>query len=437
MAKTVLLIAFHIPPSAISSGHLRPLGFAKYLPSLGWTPAVLSASTRAYSHTDAASVKLVPEGCPVYRAFALDAGRHLSIRGKYPAVLAQPDRWASWWPAAVGLGLRLVRRHKVQAIWSTYPIMTAHCVAHTLSRLTNLPWIADFRDPVTSSVAERDRLTRSSRMRCERRILSRANYSVFTTPGAMHSYAERYPGIHREGRLKVIQNGFDEADFAALPPYRSFTGGRSLHLVHAGVLYPTGRSPIPFFEALASLRDSGFFIGRDLRVTLRASGSERQYGVALERLGLQEMVSLAPGVPYHEALAEQAQADGLLLFQGDQYDNQIPAKLYEYLRIGRPIFALVGGQGDTAAVLREAGGAELVPLDDVSRIKQGFVRFVMSLIEGEVMPEHQCDIGKWSRRQGAVELAHLLDQVVGRGARAETVRVDEEASRTGHSSATQ
>ena len=416
MDKKVLMVAFHLPPSATSSGHLRPLGFARYLPSSGWTSVGLSASKHAYSHTDPTSESLIPESCRVYRAFALDARRHLSIRGKYPAILAQPDRWASWWPAAVYLGLRLIRRYQVQAIWSTYPIMTAHCVAHTLSRLTGLPWIADFRDPVTSSVAERDRLTVSTRMRWERRILSRANYSVFTTPGAMRSYAERYPKIHGEGRLKVISNGFDERDFAELPPYRSRLVGRPLHLVHAGVLYPSGRSPIPFFEALANLKDSGFLGAHGIRVTLRASGSEKQYGAELDRLGLREVVDLAPAVPYHEALAEQSQADALLLFQGDQYDNQIPAKLYEYLRIGRPIFALLGEQGDTAAVLREAGGAEMVPIDDVSRIEHGFARFVERLADGQNIQVCRCDMGKWSRRQGAVELAQLLDQVADRAA---------------------
>jgi len=412
MNKRVLMVAFHLPPSAASSGHLRPLGFARYLPLSGWSAIGLSASRNAYSYRDPTSESFIPEGFHVHRAFALDARRHFGVRGKYPPILAQPDRWASWWPSAVYLGLRLIRRYQVQAIWSTYPIMTAHCVAHTLSRRTGLPWIADFRDPVTSSVAERDRLTGSTQIRWEGRILSRANYSVFTTPGAMRSYAERYPQAYGDGRLKIITNGFDEQDFADLPPYRSPVGGRPLHLVHAGVLYPSGRSPLPFFEALAKLHDSGFLATHEIRVTLRASGSEKQFGAELDRLGLQEIVDLAPSVPYREALAEQARADALLLFQGDQYDNQIPAKLYEYLRIGRPIFALVGERGDTAAALREAGGADVVPIQDASRIEQGLVRFLTSLVSGKAIQGHRSDIARWSRSQGAVELAKLLDKMV-------------------------
>lgn len=407
------MVAFHIPPSSISSGHLRPLGFAKYLPLSGWDPIILSTRESAYTRTDPSSVSLIPESVPVYRAFSMDAKRHLSIRGRYPSVLAQPDRWSSWWPAAVFRGLRLIRRHRVHAIWSTYPLMTAHCVAYTLSRLTGLPWIADFRDPVTSSVATHDKLTVATQMRWERRVLFKARYSVFTTPGALRSYAERYPEIDRAGRLRMIPNGYDEDDFRDLPPYRSIEGGHPLHLVHAGILYPSGRSPIPFFEALASLRDSGFLGPRAIRVTLRASGSDALYGAELQRLGLGAMVTLAPTLPYREALAEQSQADALLLFQGDQYDNQIPAKLYEYLRIGRPIFALVGARGDTATILRESVGTALVPIDDVQAIQNGLMQFIGAMRADRAFCTPRDAALKYSRRAGAMLLGTLLNQMPG------------------------
>jgi hypothetical protein len=406
------MIAFHLPPSTTSSGHLRPLGFAKYLPKFGWAPVALSASERVYTQVDPESVSLIPEGCPVYRAFALDARRNLSIGGKYPAILAQPDRWASWWPMAVYRGMRIIRRHDIRVIWSTYPIMTAHCVAGTLSRLAGLPWVADFRDPVASSVAAHDKMTVSTRMRCERRILARATYSVFTTPGAMRSYAERYPRIYDAGRLKVIPNGFDDDDFAALQANEPRQNGRPLHLVHSGVLYPSGRNPIPFFNALARLKDSGHLTAQEIRITLRASGAESQYGAEVQRFGLDGIVSLAPSVAYHDALAEQAQADALLLFQGSQFDQQIPAKVYEYLRIGRPIFALVGEHGDTAALLRETGGALLVTSDDVLDIERNLLGFIRNVRSGHAPTSGRKVAAPYSRQAGAASLARLLDDAM-------------------------
>ena len=46
--KRVLMIAFHFPPLAGSSGIQRTLRFARHLPQFGWEPLVLTAHPRAY-----------------------------------------------------------------------------------------------------------------------------------------------------------------------------------------------------------------------------------------------------------------------------------------------------------------------------------------------------------------------------------------------------
>lgn len=410
MNKGVLFTGFHFPPSALSSGHLRLLAFAKYLPEFGWDPVVLSATRGAYPQVDPASVRSIPEACRIHRALALDAKRHLGLFGKYPAFLAQPDRWASWWPGAVLLGLHLIRRYRAQAIWSTYPIMTSHCIAYTLNRLTGIPWIADFRDPVSNSVAGMDPMTVRSQMRWERRVISRAVRSVFTTQGAMQSCAERHPDVCREGRFSVIANGYDETAFANLPGAPPAWTGRPLVLVHSGLLYPDGRNPLPFFTAVANLKNAGVVSTDRLRIVLRASGSEARYARELRRLGLDEIVTLAPQISYEKALEEQAKADGLLLFQGSHYDRQIPVKAYEYLRIGRPIFALVGEGGETAALLRETGGAGLVPLDDVTAIEKQLEAFIVKVSNGRFPRPDEGVVRGYSRSRGAALLAGLLDR---------------------------
>jgi len=405
------MIAFHFPPAAMGSGHLRTLGFARYLPASGWNPVILSALPMAYPLTKPVRDDAIPRGCRVHRALAFDARRHFGIRGKYPGFLARPDRWVSWWPSAVLQGLRLIRRYRAQAIWSTYPIMTAHRIAYTLSSMTRLPWIADFRDPVSSSVSAENRYSAASQHLWEQRVLQRAARVVFTTPGAAHEYAERYPEFELGQRLTVIQNGYDEAEFASVPtiPVRRTA---PFLMVHSGLLYPDGRDPSAFFAALARLKRTGKAGPDRFRVVLRASGCEARYQQRIDQLGIADIVTLAPPIGNHEALLEQVSADALLLFQGSRFDRQIPAKLYEYLRAGRPIFALVGENGDTASVLREAGGAVLVPLDDESKIAQELARFVDSLAGERNPQEGGPDISRWSRRRRAAELAQLLDRVV-------------------------
>jgi hypothetical protein len=412
MTKSVLMIAFHFPPAAMGSGHLRTLAFARHLPALGWEPTVLSATRAAYTHVNLSNNELIPDGCRVQRAFSLDSGRHLAIRGRYPGFLAAPDRWASWWPAAVWHGLRLIRQHHVEAIWSTYPIMTAHGVARTLSRRTGLPWIADFRDPVPNLVPGGNRYTAAAQARMERAVLRDATRIVFTTPGAMHDYAERYPEASAASKLSVIENGYDEAAFEGISDPVSKNGQKPLIMVHSGLLYPDGRNPLPFFNALAQLKAAGRIKEGDLKVILRASGSVDAYAREIERLGLAGLVALGPSISHREALAEQAEADALLLFQGEKFDRQIPAKVYEYLRVGRPIFALVGANGDTAAVLRETGGAELAPIDDADVIATRLVKFIDALLAGRAPAARPEAVARRSRREGAAILGNMLNQVV-------------------------
>lgn len=412
MGDAVLMIAYHFPPAAMGSGHLRTLGFARYLPAFDWNPIVLSVRPLAYPRTVPLDGNMIPPNCCVYRTLAFDARRHFGFGGKYPGFLAQPDRWASWWPTAVWQGLRLIRRYRVRAIWSTYPIMTAHHIAFTLSRLARVPWVADFRDPVSSSAEAGNRFTVASQRRWERRVVDRADSIVFTTPGARRSYAAHYPQAARDRRLSVIPNGYDEATFASLPAATPRQPGRPLRLVHSGMLYLDGRNPVPFFIALANLKAVGDLVEGDVRIMLRASGSEALYAKEIRRLGLDRMITLAAPVSNHEALCEQAAADALLLFQGDRFDRQIPAKVYEYLRIGRPIFALVGPDGDTAALLRETGGTRLVPMDDVPVIEQGFAEFIQALRAERAPTVTGSAVQRYSRYQGAVALAGLLDRVV-------------------------
>src|SRR3954466_5766007 len=90
--KRLLMVAFHFPPMAGSSGIQRTLRFARHLPSLGWEPLILTASPRAYERTSDDQIGEA-QGMIVERALAIDSARHLSIMGRYPSLAARPDRW--------------------------------------------------------------------------------------------------------------------------------------------------------------------------------------------------------------------------------------------------------------------------------------------------------------------------------------------------------
>lgn len=413
MNPRVLMVAYHYPPCTGSSGIQRSLTFSRYLPEAGWDPIVLSAHPRAFETSGPEQLKDIPPGVPVCRAFALDTKRHLSVKGRYLGFTALPDRWATWALGAIPSGLRLVRRHRPAAIWTTYPIATAHLIGYWLHRRTGLPWIADFRDSMTEEGYPRDPRQFRAFRKIERRAMESAAKVVFTTPGAVRMYRERYPSVPRD-RFVVLPNGYDEApfadaerDLAARPP------GGPLTLVHSGILYPSERDPRPFFDALAELKKAGAVDANGLRIVLRASGHDGTHAAEIGKRNIGDLVSLEPQIPYREALKEMLTADGLLLFQASNCNHQVPAKVYEYFRARRPIFAMTDPKGDTASVLREAGLETIVPLDDAAEIVRGLTAFLAQVRAGTAPLVPASDVERHSRRGRTEELAGLLAAAVG------------------------
>jgi glycosyltransferase involved in cell wall biosynthesis len=409
VVKRVLMVAFHYPPAFGSSGVQRALKFSQYLPEHGWQPLVLTVHPRAHAIVSEGQLEDVPSGLSVKRAFALDAARHLAIRGRYPRTLALPDRWGSWVLGGVPAGLALIRKYRPQVIWSTYPIATAMLIGLLLHRLTGLPWVGDLRDPLVDDDFPLDPPVRRAHQWIEERVVRHAACTVFTAPGTQRIYQERY--ALDPARTICIPNGYDEENFARASRLleRASPPSRRVHLVHSGILYPQDRDPTTFFAALAGLARRGLLTPGDLRVTLRATGHDEHLQGMIGAAGVSEFVRLAPAVPYAEALAEMMAADGLLIFQAGSCNHQIPAKLYEYLRSGRPILALTDPSGDTAGTLQECGAGNIARLDDAADVESALQRF-LEQIRADSAPRAPPDVAaRYSRRAQTAHLAALFD----------------------------
>lgn len=415
--NTVLMIAFHFPPFQQSSGIQRTLKFATYLSGYGWRPIVLTVQPRAYSLTANDQLKDVPKDLMVHRALALDAKRHFSIMGRHLSFLARPDRYSTWLLGGVPSGLRLIRRYRPKVIWSTYPIATAQLLGYLLHRMSGLPWVADLRDPMIDDDFPVDAAQRRWYESIEQRITKSASKIILTTPSAKSRYAEKYPNVPKD-RWVHIPNGYDEAIFTEVEKIRTTVdrprNRHPLHLVHSGVLYPDERNPTSFFKAISQLRKKGAVSSNSLRVTLRATGHDEHYGKLLIEYKITDIVTLAPPISYRDALTEMLEADGLLLFQSSSCNQQVPAKLYEYLRAQRPILALTDESGDTAATLRKAKTGTIAPLDNAAGIERNLMEFIANLENGTA---NHCDLAfarRHSRKELTARLAKILSEVASR-----------------------
>jgi glycosyltransferase involved in cell wall biosynthesis len=416
MVNRLLLIAYHYPPVSGSSGVQRTLAFSRYLAENGWQPLVLTAHPRAYESAGNDQMADIPGGLVIHRAFALDSKRHLAVRGKYPAFLAIPDRWSTWWLGGVVSGLKLIRKHRPKVIWSTYPIVTAHLIGLTLHKLTGLPWVADFRDSMIDDSFPRDPLLRKVHLSIERRVVKAASRILFTTQGTVEMYRERYPLLPGD-KWQYLANGYNEELFAEVEKSldagnRGERGASPITLLHSGVIYPSERDPQQLFEAVRELKDQGVLDHTKLTIVLRATGHDEYFRPMIEGLGIADIVALEPGLPYRDALREMLRMDGLLILQAANCNHQIPAKLYEYFRARRPILALTDPAGCTARELKKLGYTHIVALDDSKQISGLLMQFINSINSGLVPVAADDSISIYSRRAQTSKLADLFNELI-------------------------
>ena len=408
-----LMIAFHYPPAKGSSGIQRTLSFSRFLPQHNWEPLVLTASESAYPATGNDQLDDIPPNMVVERALCLDSARHLAIRGKYAEFTAYPDRWITWFPAAVAKGVAIVRRYRPALIWSTYPIATAHLIAYAIHRISGIPWIADFRDSMTEDEYPVNVRRRKCYRWIESRAIMHAKRSVFTAPGTVQMYDERYRNVRHEEFLCIL-NGYDETAFeraeAGLSGQHKKSGRKVI--VHSGLLYLSERDPTAFFEALRTLKRRIPDLAAKVEIRLRASGFEVELRKLIASDGLEDLVTLYPSIPYIDALAEMMAADGLLLFQASNCNHQIPAKLYEYLRAQKPILALTDPDGDTAQILETVKTATVAALDSTQDIERSFESFLESLngLENRASDNDKF-VQQYSREFQTRQLAQVFDSV--------------------------
>jgi hypothetical protein len=406
--RRVLMVAYHFPPLAGSSGIQRSLRFVQQLPALGWQPVVLTTQERAYERTTDDLLAEVPPGTEVHRAFAVDAARHLAVAGRYPGPLARPDRWMSWQFDAVRRGLSLIREQGIAAIWSTYPLATAHRIGATLQRRSGLPWIADFRDPMAQEGYPADPKVWQSFSDIEAAAMRQAARCCFTTPSAVATYRQRYPAAAE--RISLLENGYDEPAFANAQARRAPAGPLNsgcVTLLHSGIVYPAERDPTALFVALAALRQQAPDAARRLRVRFRAAVHEGLLHTLAAQHAVQSMVEICPPLGYVDALGEMLAADALLVMQASNCNEQVPAKTYEYLRAGRPIVCLSDPSGDTWGVLARAGLGRLARLDDSPEIVALLLRLLGDQLDGLM-----CDatrVAQASRAARSAVLAGWLD----------------------------
>jgi glycosyltransferase involved in cell wall biosynthesis len=416
--RRVLMFAYYFPPLG-GGGVQRTAKYVKYLPSEGFDPIVVTGTTRGFFLRDAGLSRDVPPGTLIRRARALPLQtaqwkldgllRRVGIPTRLVNEALWPDNHIGWLPAAVLGGLRAVRDHQPEVLYSTSSPTTAHVAALIVHKLTGLPWVADFRDswlfnpldPMTKSYAP---LSRASEA-LERKVVEEASYVTFAD-----ETMEACGLPHDDPRRVVIYNGVDSDDLLPVTPAPAQSPNQPFLLSYVGSLYGS-HDGAETFAAIRHLIDRGELDPRtfELRIVGHAE---------IERRTLESLpVSFTGYVSHEQALAEMARAS-VLLYSRPPDDLVLSGKIFEYLCSGRPVLSVAHPEGLASKLVAELGAGWCADVRDresvTSTLREVLARWQRGQLEAHPGVRDEV-LRRFSRRKLAAELANVLRATVDGG----------------------
>jgi glycosyltransferase involved in cell wall biosynthesis len=426
--KKVLFVTYYWPPAG-GATTTRVLKFYKYLPEFGWEPIILTVENGDFPYIDDKLLEEVRPDTLIYRAknlslhkpfaklarnsqdvfvpfaFTQKSEKSLSQKiSRWVKYNAIPDTRFLWRKFAIREGLRILRRHPIDLIFSSSPPQTNHCVAVELSRRTGIPCVGDMRDPWTDvywlqTDSQRWRWIHRLDQKIESKTMNSMAAITTVSPGLVKVFSQKF-----RVPVYLIYNGFEPVANDINPPRN-----KQWTITYAGSI-SIEQDITPFCQAIEILSQQ-----IDLRknVRIRFIGNFPEFvRERLTQYSFFDLIEFIPYMPAAQVRQNLLSSDVLLLFVHVTPEGGVcNYKMYEYLSVRRPILAYGPTWGDAAAILQRANAGKMFEYHDPA----GSARYLLQLFEDwlaeRTIPAIDEDyVMSFTRRNQTKKLAEIFDQ---------------------------
>ena len=370
--KKVLIITYYWPPAG-GSGVQRWLKFTKYLPKYYWKPIVYTPENPYFEVKDEALLNDIPAETeiwktPIWEPYALKD--KLFGKGSEPqsvGVISNkkslknkilnwvrgnvfiPDPKVYWVKPSIKILLKKIKAEGIEHIITTGPPHSMHLIGLGLKKaMTNLKWIADFRDPWSElDLLDEFNLSSSSIKKhndLEKQVLQTADVALTVS----ETWVEDLKRLG-EGRVELITNGYDVADFEPKPKMND-----KFIIGHYGLLNHL-RNPKNLWKALADLCDENSEFNDKLKIHFSGNIDGEVLAEIEAYPQLKEKVKELGYISHTQVLNQYNESDLLLLllFNSKSGVGNYPGKVFEYFAAQKPILAFGPEGSDAQALINE------------------------------------------------------------------------------------
>ena len=421
-----LIISYFFPPLS-GPGVQRSYNFVRHIADSGWEPVVLTVKDICYVGRDEKLAANLVE-TEIIRTETLDPMRFLYLWEKFWGQSREEsiyvragsevrqfgrdifpiDSKIGWLGFACKRACKIIRTHNIKVIYATMSPYSAGILAYKVSKATGIPYILDYRDlwqgkPDMSYFSKWHRMLAEN---WEKRIIQSARGIIQVTEWSRTRFLELNADCDPE-KVAVIFNGYDRnsipGEISQVPE------GGIIRFTYAGHFYGD-RNPGEFLAALKELIAEE---GLEEQVEFEFIGN---YPREIEELFFEhKCLKRIKYMNYSEYLEKLIDSSVLLLFISSRNSEMIlTQKLFEYLAVRRPIFAMIPEAGEAAEIIRNYGAGLITAGEDKAGIKRGIIEMIGIIRRGEVNNRFKVaenDYSKFERQAQARQLTELMDKV--------------------------
>ncbi len=400
--KKILFVSYFFPPSGGPGVH-RSLGFIENLADNGYTAEVLTVKESTFNNPfeykqDKSLSRRVPSPVNVHRTPSLEPVKLKLFLVKlrifrlfwfflFPLFW---ERQALWFISAIPKGLFVIKKTRIDAIYTTSGPFISLFIGFVLKCFTKKCWIADLRDPLTFAYAWRWPSFIHYKIvgLIEKALLRKADLIIANTESSRKKYLE-FLDIEPQ-KIEVITNGYDKS---LVNTDKTATLSDKFTICYAGTLNSLdiilgkkkGKKFLEYsYDKVDVTTRSGYYLLKALQKSIEEKSIDRnkisinlygaiskEYTGFIEELGLSDCVKIEGNIEHKEVLKKLARAHMLFLPMESGIDGErslhIPGKLYEYIAMEKPILML-SDDSDARDILEKCGTGILAPSKNIEKI---------------------------------------------------------------------
>jgi len=359
--KKVLIISYLFPPEVGGSGVLRVIKFIKWLRRLGWEPVVLTVIRHDTFMPDPTFLKEI-DGVKVFKCHDYFRGiiRYLLIKlntaknkalghssssgqetkeGKQGLLkrliydlICIPDECFGWIIPAIMKGRKIIMDEDISVIYATSPSISAHFIGSILKRKCGIPLVLDVCDGWVENPEYRSYLPGRENInkKIESRIVEDSDRVITVTEGLARYYRNNY-----NSKVSLIFNGYDEDDFNFEPPARE-NNDKLIFSFFGRLRY---RKSLESFILAVERVDKDVLDDVEIKFIGKISDENE---ICIKQSKVSKHIIIRGHLSHQSALKMMFQSDVLIIILSSDQDsnNILTAKIFEYIRTGRTIFAM-------------------------------------------------------------------------------------------------